>query len=56
MLTTVVLAVLAVLLGLGMIAALADRTARATAWRYIALERRWNHENMTTNLSSPPDH
>jgi hypothetical protein len=34
-----------------MVAALAvaaDRSARATAWRQIALERRWNHEQEVT--------
>jgi hypothetical protein len=33
-----------IVLGLAL-AALADRSARAAAWRQIALERRWNHEH-----------
>jgi hypothetical protein len=44
---TLVLTVTAVVLGVIVIAALgvvADRSSRATAWRQIALERRWNHE------------
>jgi len=42
-----VLAATAILLGVSTIAALAvlaDRSARTAAWRQIALERRWNHE------------
>lgn len=44
---TLVLTVTVVVLGVIVIAALAvlaDRSSRATAWRQIALERRWNHE------------
>jgi hypothetical protein len=42
-----VLAATAIFLGVSTVAALAvlaDRSARTAAWRQIALERRWNHE------------
>jgi hypothetical protein len=42
-----VLAATAILLAVGAVTALAvlaDRSARTAAWRQIALERRWNHE------------
>lgn len=42
-----VLTAIAIILGSSVIGALAvvvDRSARATAWRQIALERRWNHD------------
>ncbi len=42
-----ILAAIAIFLGVSAVAALAalaDRTARSSAWRQIALERRWNHE------------
>jgi hypothetical protein len=41
--TIMVAAIGVILLGLAL-AAFADRSARAAAWRQIALERRWNHE------------
>jgi hypothetical protein len=44
MITITVVAIGVILLGLGL-AALADRSARAAAWRQIALERRCNHEH-----------
>lgn len=42
---TLALAFLVCLLVAIAVAAITDRNARATAWRQIALERRWNHEN-----------
>lgn len=39
---TFLLSALAV--GIAVLAVAADRSARASAWRQIALERRWNHE------------
>lgn len=56
MLTTVALGVLTAVLVLGIIAcvaAIADRSARAEAWRRIATERRWNHENVPTPAHRP---
>lgn len=44
MITFAVVVIGVILLGLAL-AALADRSARAKAWRQIALERRWNHEH-----------
>lgn len=44
---TGILIVITVLLGAIAVAGLAvaaDRSARANAWRQIAQERRWNHE------------
>ena len=45
---TLFLIIVIILLGavaLLSLAVTADRTARATAWRQIAVERRWNHEH-----------
>jgi hypothetical protein len=45
--TTLLLVVLIVILGLCAFAATAaamEHATRATAWRQIALERRWNHD------------
>ncbi len=49
---TTVLIVLAVVLGCGLLlalAAVAERSARETAWRRIAEERRWNHDQRAGN-------
>ncbi len=40
----IILAILLGILALTSLAVTADRSARATAWRQIAVERRWNHE------------
>ena len=45
--TTLLLVILVALLGLCVAAAATaavEHATRATAWRQIALERRWNHE------------
>jgi hypothetical protein len=45
--TTLLLVILVALLGLCVVAAATaavEHTTRTTAWRQIALERRWNHE------------
>jgi Tfp pilus assembly protein PilX len=45
---TLILLVFVILLGAIALASLvvtADRISRATSWRQIALERRWNHEH-----------
>lgn len=45
--TTYAILVVAVILCVGAVASIAtvaDRVARAAAWRQIAIERRWNHE------------
>jgi hypothetical protein len=56
-LTLFALGVLIVLLGfsvIGCFTAAVDRNARAEAWRRIAAERRWNHENIA-KPSKPSD-
>ena len=48
MTSNIVLTLLVILLSSGLVAALAavaDRNARAAAWRQIALERRWDQEH-----------
>jgi hypothetical protein len=37
------------------VAAIVDRTARASAWQEIAMERRWNHEARWNDGSTEPD-
>jgi hypothetical protein len=47
MTTTLQLIIVAIVLGICAVAAAAaavEHAARATAWRQIALQRRWNHE------------
>jgi hypothetical protein len=41
---TLLITIGAVLACIAAVAAAIDRSARAAAWRQIALERRWNHE------------